>query len=454
MQLKKQWHNIGVLGAGESGLGAALLAAKQGLRPFVSDKNNLSEKAVKALDEAGIPWEQGKHTLTFLQGCDLIVKSPGIPENAAVVAALREAGTPILSEIAFAAHFAEAKKIIAITGSNGKTTTTGLTAHLLQSAGVRAVAAGNIGKSFARVLAEGEEFDYYVLEVSSFQLDDAPDFRAHFAALLNITPDHLDRYGQQLMRYAFAKFGVAAGQTREDYFLYHADDFYTQQFLSAFAKRNPLRANQLALRLPEGCTEQAFSVEGHRYDLTGSGLLGKHNVLNALFAIRMALLIGLSPEQIQVGLNSFRNAPHRLERVAEIGGVLFINDSKATNVDAVRYALDAMDRPVIWIAGGTDKGNDYTLLKTLVKAKVKALVCLGVDNEKLKKAFADVLPEEAVFESSSTDEALACSMTVAQEGDVVLLSPACASFDLFENYEDRGNRFKQSVRQLLTPEKS
>ncbi len=441
------------MGAGESGLGAALLAAKQGLKPFISDRGALSEEAKRTLKEAGLSWEEGQHTLEFLKGCDLVVKSPGIPEEASVMAALREAGTPILSEVAFAAHFAEAEKIIAITGSNGKTTTTGLTAHLLQQAGLHAVAAGNIGKSFARVLAEGGA-DYYVLEISSFQLDDARGFRPHLAALLNITPDHLDRYGGQLERYAFAKCKITAEQRAGDCFLYWADDPCTQRFLPAFAKRHSLWARQLPLRLPKGSTERALSVEGEVYDLTASGLMGKHNLINALFAIRLALLAGVSPELIQQGLNSFRNAPHRLERVLELEGVLFVNDSKATNVDATRYALDAMQRPVVWMAGGIDKGNDYELLKPLVKAKVKALICLGSDNEKLKRAFADVLPDRALFEFQSMEEAVEHSLAVAENGDVVLLSPACASFDLFENYEDRGDQFKQCVSQLLTSKKT
>ncbi len=448
---KHTWHHIGILGAGESGRGAALLAAKLGMKPFVSDMGKLSDAAREELQVAGIPFEEGRHSIAFLKGCDLVIKSPGIPSTAEVVSALAEAGVPVLSEIAFAAHFAEAKKIIAITGSNGKTTTTALTAHLLTSAGLRAPAVGNIGRSFARVLAEGEQADYYVLEVSSFQLDDARGFRPHIAALLNITPDHLDRYGYSLERYAEAKLQITAYQQEEDYFLYRDEDVHTQTFLRAFAKRKKLHARALPLRLSEEAAENNFWVEDHAYELGGSGLMGRHNLLNAMFAIRMALLAGLSPNAIQAGLNSFVNVPHRLEKVAEVEGVLFINDSKATNVDAVRYALDAMKRPVIWVAGGTDKGNEYDSIMPLVREKVKALVCLGLDNEKLKTSFGGILSK--IEEASTAEEAVEKSMRLAEAGDVVLLSPACASFDLFKNYEDRGEQFKRSVHKLLTVKK-
>ncbi len=420
------------------------------MEPFVSDAGKISSEASNELKKAAVAYEEGRHSLAYLKGCDVIVKSPGIPDDAEIVVALRKHGLPILSEIAFAAHFAEPEKMIAITGSNGKTTTTGLTAHLLQRGGLHAVAAGNIGKSFARVLAESPA-DYYVLEVSSFQLDDARGFRPHIAALLNITPDHLDRYAYSMEHYAFAKLKIATEQVKGDYFLYNENDAHTREFLPAFAKSNPLQGQRLPLHLPKGSNEKNLLVEGHRYSLERSQLMGKHNLLNALFAVRMALLTGLSPNIIQKGLDTFRNAPHRLERVAEIDGVLFVNDSKATNVDAVQYALDAMKRPVVWIAGGTDKGNVYEDLFPLVKEKVKALICLGADNEKLKTAFESLLPN-AVFETRTTDEAVQIAREVANEGDVVLLSPACASFDLFKNYEDRGNRFKESVQKLLTTE--
>lgn len=380
-----------------------------------------------------------------------MIKSPGVPPTAEVVSALREAGTPLMSEIAFAAHFAEAEKIIAITGSNGKTTTTGLTAHILQAAGLRAPAAGNIGRSFARILAEGEEADYYVLELSSFQLENAEGFRPHIAALLNITPDHLDRYKYELGRYALAKLQITAAQQKGDFFLYWENDPHTKTFLKAFAKQETLHAQILPLSLEEGAQESNFRVGEHSYSLIGSGLMGKHNLLNAMFAIRIALLTGLSPNAIQAGLDSLVNVPHRLEKVAEIDDVLFINDSKATNVDAVRYALDAMQRPVVWIAGGTDKGNDYSLLEPLVREKVKALVCLGAENGKLIEAFGNVLAN--VEEARSTDEAIERAMRHAVAGDVVLLSPACASFDLFKNYEDRGDQFKESVYKLLSLQK-
>lgn len=446
-----KWQHIGILGAGESGVGAALLAAKQGMKPFVSDMGRLSDTAREELQSAGISFEEGRHSIAFLKGCDLVIKSPGVPPVAEVVSALREAGTPLMSEIAFAAHFAEAEKIIAITGSNGKTTTTGLTAHILQSAGLRAPAAGNIGRSFARILAEGEEADYYVLELSSFQLENAGGFRPHIAALLNITPDHLDRYQYDLGRYALAKLQITAAQQEGDFFLYWEDDPHTKTFFEAFAKQKTLHAQALPLSLEEDAQENHFRVEEAAYSLSNSGLMGKHNLLNAMFAIRIALLAGLSPNAIQAGLDSFVNVPHRLEKVAEIDDVLFINDSKATNVDAVRYALDAMQRPVVWVAGGTDKGNDYSLLEPLVREKVKALICLGAENGKLMEAFGNVLPN--VEEARSTDEAIEKAMRYAAAGDVVLLSPACASFDLFENYEHRGDQFKESVYKLLSLQK-
>jgi UDP-N-acetylmuramoylalanine--D-glutamate ligase len=425
-----------VLGGGESGVGAALLARQLGLPVFLSDRGQLAADHRAELNAAGISFEEGGHDAARILAADEVIKSPGIPDTVPLVEQLRAQGTPVIGEIEFASRYCRAQ-LIAITGSNGKTTAAMLTYHLLKAGSLDVKLGGNIGHSFARLLTEPLAA-LYVLELSSFQLDSIRQFRPRVAAVLNITADHLDRYGYQLDRYADSKLRITKNQRPDDLFLYWEEDPVLRQALA----RNGSRARQ------ETITEAMISgplieVAGTTYDLSTGRLRGQHNAFNAAFALRIAREFDVEPAALQIGLDSFRPAPHRLELVAEIGGVQYINDSKATNVDAVYYALDAMERPIVWIAGGTDKGNDYTPLLALAKAKVKTLVCLGVDNEKLKAAFAEQLP--TTVETRSMEQALAAARTHAQSGDVVLLSPACASFDLFENYQDRGDQFRTLI---------
>jgi UDP-N-acetylmuramoylalanine--D-glutamate ligase len=433
---------IAILGGGESGAGAALLAQAKGYRAFLSDQGSIAEKYKAKLLEAGVGFEEGGHTLERILEASEAVVSPGIPEKAAVVQALRQKGVPVLSEVEFAARFTTAK-IVGITGSNGKTTTTRLTHHLLLAGGLDARMAGNVGNSFAAELL-APEAEYYVLELSSFQLDNIARLRPFIAVLLNITPDHLDRYDYKMENYVAAKMKIAQNQTQGDYFLYNADDEYIAQGMEGIN----IRAQRRPLPMDTGVEGSPLRVGGHDFDMQKGPLRGRHNRFNAQCAIEAALLLGVQPEAIQRGLDTFVNTPHRLERAGEWNGVLFLNDSKATNVDAVYYALEAMDRPVVWIAGGTDKGNDYAPLMPFVREKVRALICMGADNAKLIEVFGGVVPE--LTEAKSAAEAVAQAARLAKKGDVVLLSPACASFDLFRNYEDRGDQFKRAVKELLT----
>ncbi|MBR9921307.1 MAG: UDP-N-acetylmuramoyl-L-alanine--D-glutamate ligase [Bacteroidetes bacterium] len=427
---------LGILGAGESGTGAALLAKGQGYEVFISDSGPINTAFKKQFEIHGLSYEEDQHTWeTILESAE-VVKSPGIPDDAPLVQKIREAGIPVISEIEFAARYSQAK-IIGITGSNGKTTTSLLTHHLLETTGLDVELAGNVGPSFARKLNESDH-DYFVLELSSFQLDGIRDFHPWVAQLLNITPDHLDRYENDIRKYGAAKFRIEMNQDAGDYFLYQPDDHWTKVLLES------RKGNGKAIEIQPDL-QGALVVDGHAFRLESGSLLGTHNRLNAAFAIQTALLTGLAPAEIQTGLDSFKNAAHRLEQVAEIDGVTYINDSKATNVDAVFFALDAMQKPVIWIAGGTDKGNEYDAIQPLVKEKVKALICLGADNLKLRRNF-DFLPE--IKETKNAEEAVRMAAKSAKAGDIVLLSPACASFDLFKNYEDRGNQFKQAVNNL------
>ncbi|WP_133273610.1 UDP-N-acetylmuramoyl-L-alanine--D-glutamate ligase [Hymenobacter radiodurans] len=448
---------IVILGAAESGVGAALLAQAKGHAVFVSDGGSIKPAYKQKLTQAGIRFEENQHTLDEILRADEVVKSPGIPEKAPIIQALRAKGTPIISEIELAGRYTQAK-CICITGTNGKTTTTLLTYHLLKEAGMSVGLAGNVGYSLAEQVIE-DKHDYYVVELSSFQLDDTHNFAPWLAILLNITPDHLDRYGYSLENYAAAKMRVARNVS--GCFIYNAGDPETRKAVAASgAEKNALAFDQqfdghtgenlaawygqdgtLQLHLPEWAQSRVDSV-----NVANSPLIGQHNQQNMAAAILAARVVGLSPEQIEQGLVSFKNAPHRLQLVGEVNGVKFINDSKATNVEAAWFALDGVQQPIVWIAGGTDKGNDYTSLLPLAKQKAKALICLGVDNEKLKASFGIVVPH--LEETQSVETAVRRAAELAAPGDVVLLSPACASFDLFKNYEDRGQQFAAAVEKL------
>lgn len=432
-------RNISILGGGESGTGAALLAKQRGWTVFLSDRGSLQAEHRAELLSAGVEFEEGTHSEARILETEVIVKSPGIPGNIPLLQNAREAGLEIVSEIEFASWFCT-KPIVAITGTNGKTTTTSLLGHLLLASGRACALGGNLGTSFASLLLNDDQYDAYVLEVSSFQLDDIKNFRPHIALLLNITPDHLDRYEHSMGAYSASKFRIGMNQLENDYFLYCTNDFWTKEGMKNFEGK----ANRVGIDAPSTLAP-SINLGAGALDLRNTVLRGRHNLLNASFATKAAQVLGLSLNEIQSGLNSFVNAPHRLESVAEQEGVLYINDSKATNVEAVFYALEAMERPVVWIAGGTDKGNVYDSLISLVSCQVKALVCLGLDNSKLRSAFDPIL-ELNVTEAGSMAEAVNKARSFAASGDVVLLSPACASFDLFKNYEDRGNQFKDAVR--------
>lgn len=446
-----------ILGSGESGTGAALLAQYLGYDVFVSDQGSIKEQFKTELDQAGIAWEENGHTLSQILNAQEIIKSPGIPEKSEVMQAVRAKGIPVIGEIEFGWRHAGKCQIVAITGSNGKTTTTELTYHLMKTAGLEVRKGGNVGNSFARMVLEDLKAKrtkaaerIFVLEVSSFQLDDIQQFRPKIAMLLNITPDHLDRYDYKLENYAASKFRVTMNQRRGDKFIYNGFD----PILAAHRVPSKDPASQpkpIAIRKSRYKNGQ-IRVGKEVFDLRKSALRGPHNMFNAACAIRAALLLGGDAGKIQEGLNTFVTPPHRLEKVAEIGGVAWINDSKATNVDSVFYALQAMETPTVWIVGGQDKGNDYTPLLRLVRKKVKAIVCMGVDNSKIFKVFAEM--KKPMKEARSAAEAVKVAAGFAEKGDTVLLSPACASFDLFKNYEDRGAQFREAVQQLKQPLKN
>lgn len=444
-------QRIVVLGAGESGTGAAVLAKQKGFNVFLSDKGKIKDKYKTILMNYGITWEEEKHTEELILNADEIIKSPGIPNNATLIVKLKEKRTPIISEIEFAGRYSTAK-MICITGSNGKTTTTMLTYHILKKAGLNVGLAGNVGKSFALQVAESKH-DYYVIELSSFQLDDMYRFKADIAVLLNITPDHLDRYDYKLQNYVDSKFKVAQNQTSSDSFIYCIDDEITAAEVN---KRN-IAAEKYAFSIKQKVDQGAYLNENQltiNINQTNQTLMsiqklalqGKHNIYNSMAAGIVSRLTDVRKEIIRDSLSDFQNVEHRLEFVAKVNGVNFINDSKATNVNSTWYALESMETPVVLILGGVDKGNDYDILIDMAKEKVKAIVCLGIDNKKIKKAFAGIV--ENIVEASSAKEAVLQSYKIAKRGDVVLLSPACASFDLFENYEDRGHQFKAAVRSL------
>ena len=439
-----------ILGGGESGVGTAILGKKKGYEVFVSDSGKLKEKYKDVLEHFDIDWEAEGHTEAKILNADLVMKSPGIPDRVPLVKALVEKGVPVISEIEFASRFTDAT-IVGITGSNGKTTTTLLTNHLLKEGGLHVGMAGNIGDSYAQMVAEND-FDLYVLEISSFQLDGIVDFAPDIAILTNITPDHLDRYDYKFENYIASKFRIAENQTEEDYFIYDADD----PVISEWMKDHPIKSKLLPFSLEKELEEGAYlkdnkiilNITNETLEMTTEALAleGKHNVKNTMAAMTAAKLVSIRKESIRESIANFQGAPHRLEKVLKIHHVQYINDSKATNVNSVFYALDSVKTPVVWIAGGQDKGNDYKELMPLVREKVKAIVCLGLDNEKLKDAFGNVV--DLVVETYAMEEAVKVAYKIAGRGDTVLLSPACASFDLFKNYEDRGDQFKNAVKNL------
>jgi UDP-N-acetylmuramoylalanine--D-glutamate ligase len=444
--LENKKLKIVVLGGGESGVGAAFLAKYQGLEVFLSDKGEILENYRQLLIDNNIEFEEGKHSEEKILDADWIIKSPGIPKKAEIITKIKAKNIRLSSEIEFASAFTNAK-IIAITGSNGKTTTTSLIYHILKEAKLNVGLGGNIGTSFAKQVAS-ENFDYYVLEVSSFQLDDVQNFRPYISLLLNLSPDHLDQYNYNYEEYALAKFKIAENQENDNYFIYNKDDEMSQKLL----KQLDLKVNKIAFSLKEKLEEGGFIENGNvMVQLTDTfsmriedlSLVGNHNIANSLAASIASKILKISNENIRNSLMTFQSVEHRLENLPEINGVTFINDSKATNVNAAYYALESMTKPTIWIVGGTDKGNDYTEVEELVKRKVKAIVCLGIDNQKIIDFFKD--KKELIYSTSSMEEAVEVSKSLAKFGDAVLLSPCCASFDLFKNYEDRGNQFKQQV---------
>ena len=443
---------IVVLGGAESGVGAAVLAKVKGFDVFLSDKGKIADHYADELRKWEIPFEQGQHTEDLILNADEVVKSPGIPAAAPMVRKLMDQGTPVISEIEFAGRYDSAKKIC-ITGSNGKTTTTSLIYYLLQQAGLNVGLGGNIGKSYAYQVAT-EHYDYYVLEISSFQLDNAYDFRPDIAIITNITPDHLDRYNYNMEDYVKAKFRITRNLRPEDCFIFDSDDAITIDHLNKII----IQAKMLPFT-QQTKVEQGAYLEGEKivvkYEESESeiylkelALGGKHNIYNSMAAALAAKAVDIDDDVIRNSLATFEPIEHRLEPVLSIKDVLYINDSKATNVDAAWYALECQTKPVVWIVGGTDKGNDYSVLNDLVKEKVKAIVCLGVDNTKIHAAFEGIVGADMMADTLSAEAAVRAASRFASAGDVVLLSPCCASFDLFTCYEDRGEQFKAAVRNL------
>ena len=443
-------RRIVVLGGGESGTGAAVLAKVKGFDVFLSDMGKIGDDYIKTLEEWQIPFEQGKHTEELILNADEVIKSPGIPLAAPMVKKIMEKGINIISEIEFAGRYDTAKKIC-ITGSNGKTTTTSLIYYLLKQAGLDVGLGGNIGKSYAYQVATTKH-DYYVLEISSFQLDNMYDFKADIAVITNITPDHLDRYDHKMENYVKAKFRITRNMDKDDCFIFCSDDEITINHLN----RIIVKAQKLPFSQKKEVEQGAFVKDEKmivRYNdsvcdmyLQELALGGRHNIYNSMAAAIAAKVMDIDNEVIRRSLSTFQAVEHRLEKVLSIKDVLYINDSKATNVDAAWYALECQTRPVVWIVGGTDKGNDYAPLIPLAKEKVKAMVCMGLDNRKFHDSFKDVVPE--IHDATSAEEAVRIASRMASPGDVVLLSPCCASFDLFKNYEDRGRQFKEAVRNL------
>lgn len=443
-------ERIVILGAGESGTGAAILAKAKGYDVFVSDQSAIKDQYKTELNAHAIAFEEGVHSEEKIVNANLIIKSPGIPDKAEIIKKVKSTGIPVVDELEFAFRFLTGK-VIAITGTNGKTTTTLLTYHLLKSAGFSVALAGNVGESLARKVAQGHH-DWYVIEISSFQLDGTKTFKPHIGILLNITPDHLDRYEYKMQNYIDSKFRLIQNMKSDDYFIYYTDDAVTGDEVD---KRTIVPASMpVSLKSTSNVPAHfdgetmSFSLDGASFKISQAEttLKGPHNLINTMSAVTAVHLAGAGVDQIREGLKTFKNAPHRLESVAIINGVEFVNDSKATNVDSVVYGLGSYKGPLIWIAGGIDKGNDYTLIEEDVKKKVRVLICLGKENDKLRKAFGSVVNE--IYETQSVKELVQLALRVSKPGDVVLLSPACASFDLFKNYEDRGNQFRTAVLEV------
>ncbi len=439
-----------VLGGGESGVGTAILGKQKGYDVFVSDSQKIAEKYKQVLLHHEIDFEENQHTENLIFSATVVMKSPGIPDKVTIVKKLVEKGIPVISEIEFAGQFTEAT-IIGITGSNGKTTTTMLTHHILKNAGLNVGMGGNIGKSFAQLVSE-ESFENYVLELSSFQLDGIENFNNHIAILTNISPDHLDRYDYDYNKYIASKFRITKNQTENDYLIYDADN----EAINNWLQTNKTKATLVPFSVEKELEFGAFlknntltiNIQKEIFTMPVSSLAlkGKHNTKNAMAATMAAQLLKVRKDFIKESLENFEGVEHRLEFVAKINGVEYINDSKATNVNSVFYALECMDKTTIWIVGGVDKGNDYNDLLPLVREKVKAIVCLGIDNEKIKSTFGSVV--DIIVETAGAEEAVKVAQKLSEKGEVVLLSPACASFDLFENYEDRGRQFKSAVKNL------
>lgn len=438
-----------VLGGGESGVGTALLGKEKGYEVFVSDKGKIKEKYKEVLIHNEIEWEDQQHTEAKILNADVVMKSPGIPDKVPMVKALLEKGIPVISEIEFASQFTDAT-IIAITGSNGKTTTSMLTHHLLKQE-LNVGLAGNIGDSFAKQVLE-HNYDNYVLEISSFQLDGCFSFNPKIAVITNIVPDHLDRYDYKFENYIASKFRIAQNQTKDDYLIYDADD----EVISEYLKKHPIQSTLLPFSLTKTIENGAYldneniiiTIDNNKIIMPTKNIAleGKHNIKNAMAASTVSHLLKIRKQTIRESLENFQGVEHRLEQVLKINKVQYINDSKATNVNATYFALESMDAPTVWIVGGVDKGNDYTELFSFVNEKVKAIICLGVDNEKLMQSFGNMV--DVIVETQFMSEAVKIAYKIAESGDNVLLSPACASFDLFENYEDRGRQFKEAVRNL------
>lgn len=439
-----------ILGGGESGVGTAILGKKKGYDVFVSDFGKIKNNYKEVLGLHGIKWEEEKHSEDLILNADVVMKSPGIPDKSPMVKKLLEKGIKVISEIEFAIQYTKALTV-GITGSNGKTTTTMLTYHLLKQGGVNVGLAGNIGKSFAWQVAD-DKHDVYVLELSSFQLDGIVDYKPHIAIITNISPDHLDRYDYDYGKYIAAKFRITENQTEEDFLIYDADD----EAIANWLKMNKTKAQLVPFSMTKTFENGAFATEENiNININNEefvmpqdklALEGKHNVKNAMAASTVAQLLRIRKSTIRESLSDFQGVEHRLEKVLKIQNVQYVNDSKATNVNAAFYALDSMNTPTVWIVGGVDKGNDYAELMPLVREKVKAIICLGIDNKKIIDAFGDVVDE--MIEAQSMSDAVKLAQRMSEKGDTVLLSPACASFDLFESYEDRGRQFKQAVQNL------
>lgn len=449
--------SIAILGAGESGIGAAILGKKHGYSVFLSDAGSIGEDRKRVLHAYGVDFEEDGHSNDRILAVDEIVKSPGVPDKAPLIKDALKRGIPVISEIEFAYRYIpEAARVVAITGTNGKTTTTLLTYHLLKTAGYKVALGGNVGVSLAKLVAEGG-YDYYVVEVSSFQLDGIVKFKPDVAVLLNITPDHLDRYEYDFQKYVASKFRITENLSHRECFIYSAD---SEPITAELAKRK-VDACLFAVSATAQSKWQAYMQDEHlifnyrfkeksnKYTVPVSevSLIGKHNMINTMASVLSALTLGVGIEQVLKGLKTFKNAPHRMEPCGEFNGVRYINDSKATNVDSVFYALEGIKQKIVWIAGGIDKGNDYTQIEQLVKDKVKAIICLGEKNESLVSFFES--KTDLLKETQNIQEAVELAASIAGSGDVVLLSPACASFDLFKNYEDRGDRFKQAVKAMI-----